>query len=161
MEIRNATIDDFNELYDIEKECFPPLEAVGRDALKDRLNTFPNHFWLITENEKIVSFINGLATDLPDLIDEMYEDTSMHDENGDWQMIFGLNTLPEYRKKGYAGMLVNHMIEVAKQENRLGVVLTCKEHLVSYYSRFGFMDEGKSDKSHHAGEVWNQMRIKF
>ena len=24
----------------------------------------------------------------------------MHDEYGAWQMIFGVNTIPEYRKKG-------------------------------------------------------------
>ena len=37
----------------------------------------------------------------------MYAKASMHDENGAWQMLFGLNTLPEYRKNGYAGELLH------------------------------------------------------
>ncbi len=30
----------------------------------------------------------------------------------------------------------------AKQQGRKGLVLTCKEKLVSYYAKFGFWDEG-------------------
>lgn len=52
----------------------------------------------------------------------MYSDASMHDENGDWQMIFGLNTLPDYQKNGYAAKIMNAMIDLARQENRKGLV---------------------------------------
>lgn len=90
----------------------------------------------------------------------MYENASMHNENGEWQMIFGLNTLPEYRNNGYAGMLIKKVIETAEKENRLGVVLTCKDYLTDYYSKFGFVNEGLSE-SMHGGEVWNQMRLTF
>lgn len=90
----------------------------------------------------------------------MYEDAALHDENGSWQMIFGVNTLPEYRKKGYASKLINHMIDSAKKEKRSGVVLTCKKELISFYSKFGFFDEGISE-SQHGGAVWHQMRLEF
>ena len=68
----------------------------------------------------------------------MYSDASMHDENGDWQMIFGLNTLPDYQRKGYAAKIMNAMIHMARQEKRKGLVLTCKDRLVPYYSKFRF-----------------------
>ena len=48
-------------------------------------------------------------------------------------MIFGVDTIPEYRGKGYAGLLIENMIKTAKAENRKGLVLTCKDHLVKYY----------------------------
>ena len=35
----------------------------------------------------------------------------MHNENGAWQMIFGVNTIPSCRKKGYAGELIKAAIE--------------------------------------------------
>ena len=41
-----------------------------------------------------------------------------------------------------------------------GVVLTCKEKLVPYYAKFGFVDEGVS-QSAHGGVVWHQMRRTF
>ena len=102
-----------------------------------------------------------MITDEPDLRDEMYEDASMHDPNGKWQMIFGVNTHPDYQKQGYAGILIRKMIEKARNEGRRGVVLTCKDRLVHYYAGFGFVNEGISDKSSHGGVPWNQMRITF
>ena len=53
-------------------------------------------------NNKLVAFVDGFATNEPDLTDEMYEKASMHDETGAWQMIFGVNTIPAYRRRGLA-----------------------------------------------------------
>ena len=52
-------------------------------------------------------------------------------------------------------------IDTAKDQNRAGLVLTCKDELVSYYAKFGFMNEGRSNKSQHGGVAWNQMRLTF
>lgn len=54
-------------------------------------------FFYCSKNQ-LISFIDGFCTNQRDLTDEMYSDASMHDEDGDWQMIFGLNTLPDYQK---------------------------------------------------------------
>lgn len=44
----------------------------------------------------------------------------MHNENGAWQMIFGVNTLPEYRKHGYAAQLIGRAVDDAKQQGHKG-----------------------------------------
>lgn len=160
MLIRTATINDLDEIHYVESECFSDAEAASKNEFKERLKHYPNHFWLIFDDEKLIAFIDGFVTDEKDLTDEMYEDAALHDENGSWQMIFGVNTLPEYRKKGYASKLINHMIDSAKKEKRSGVVLTCKKELISFYSKFGFFDEGISE-SQHGGAVWHQMRLEF
>lgn len=160
MLIRTATINDLDEIHYVESECFSYAEAASKNEFKERLKHYPNHFWLIFDDEKLIAFIDGFVTDEKDLTDEMYEDAALHDENGSWQMIFGVNTLPEYRKKGYASKLINHMIDSAKKEKRSGVVLTCKKELISFYSKFGFFDEGISE-SQHGGAVWHQMRLEF
>ena len=59
-------------------------------------------------------------TNLADLTDEMYEKADMHDEHGAWQMIFGLNTVPACRKKGYAGLVLRRAIHDAEKEGRRG-----------------------------------------
>ncbi|MBR0272242.1 MAG: GNAT family N-acetyltransferase [Methanobrevibacter sp.] len=158
--IRTATIDDLDEIHNVESECFSKNEAATKKQFEERLTYYPTHFWLIFDDDKLIAFIDGFTTNKKDLTDEMFEDASLHDESGDWQMIFGLNTRPNYRKRGLAGKLVNHLIDNAKNENRSGVVLTCKEELISYYSRFGFVDEGISE-SKHGGAVWHQMRLTF
>lgn len=109
---------------------------------------------------KIIGFVNGMVTNRPDLCDEMYENASMHDENGAWQMIFGVNTLPAYRRRGYAELILRRVIDDARTQGRKGIVLTCKDRLVHYYAKFGFVNEGVSE-SVHGNVVWYQMRLKF
>ena len=105
--------------------------------------------------------VDGFVTDEPDLTDVMYEDAALHNEQGAWQMIFGVNTLPEYRRHGYAGQLLRRAVADARQQGRRGLVLTCKERLLPYYAKFGFQDEGVTDKSTHGNVAWHQMRLSF
>lgn len=161
MDIRYATIEDIKAITAVETECFPPAEAATEKEFIERVRYYGNHFWLMFEQEKLIAFVDGFVTDEPDLTDEMYENASMHNENGAWQMIFGVNTLPTYRKYGYAGRLIRRAIEDVKQQGRKGLVLTCKDKLVPYYAKFGFQDEGVTDKSTHGNVVWHQMRLTF
>ena len=144
MEIRKATIDDLALVSAVEAECFPPAEAATKDSFKERLIYYGNHFWLLFEKGKLISFADGMVTNLADLTDEMYEKADMHDEHGAWQMIFGLNTV----------------IHDAEKEGRRGLVLTCKKELIHYYGKFGFLNEGIS-VSVHGNVVWYQMRLTF
>ena len=112
------------------------------------------------ENGQLVSFVDGMVTNQADLTDDLYEHAELHDESGDWQMIFGVNTIPSCRKKGYAGELLRQAISDAKEQGRKGLVLTCKDKLIPYYSSFGFENEGIS-MSVHGNVVWYQMRLKF
>lgn len=160
MLIRTATIEDLDEITDIEAECFPAAEAADREAFQQRLQYYGNHFWLLYEEQKLIAFVDGFVTDESDLTDEMYENAALHDENGAWQMIFGVNTLPAYRRNGYAGKLLKRAIAEAKEQGRRGVVLTCKEKLLHYYAKFGFEKEGIS-QSVHGNVVWYQMRLRF
>ena len=75
-------------------------------------------------------------------------------------MIFGVNTIPEYRSRGCAGELLSRAILDARQQGRRGLVLTCKDRLLAYYAKFGFVNEGVS-VSTHGGVVWYQMRLRF
>lgn len=158
--IRKGTIEDAEILSKVEATCFPPNEAATSKEIQERLDVYANHFLLLLKKNQLISFIDGFCTNHRDLTDEMYSDASMHDENGDWQMIFGLNTLSEYQRKGYATKIMNAMIHMARQEKRKGLVLTCKDRLVPYYSKFGFKNEGVSS-SVHGGVVWYQMRLEF
>ena len=161
MNIRTATLSDLNAVAAVEAECFPPTEAADSAAFAERLKYYGNHFWLMFDEEKLVAFVDGFVTDLPDLTDEMYENAAMHNENGAWQMMFGVNTIPACRKRGYAEQLIRAAITDAEKQGRKGLVLTCKPHLVHYYAKFGFADEGITDKSTHGNAVWHQMRLTF
>ena len=160
MLIRTATIEDLDAITAVEAECFPATEAATRSDFKQRLAHYSNHFWLMFDEDKLIAFVDGMVTDMADLTDEMYEHAALHKEDGTWQMIFGVNTLPAYRKQGYAGELIREAIRTAKNQGRKGLVLTCKDALVPYYAKFGFQNEGISG-SVHGNVVWNQMRLVF
>lgn len=154
-------MSDLDAIAAVEADCFPAAEAATKEEFEERIKYYGNHFLLMFDEYELIAFIDGFVTDEEDLTDEMYEKAEMHNEASRWQMIFGVNTLPEYRNRGYAGELINHFIQEAKDQGRAGVVLTCKDKLVDYYAKFGFVNEGKSDKSQHGGASWNQMRLTF
>lgn len=160
LSIRHAVLQDLDALAEIEAECFPVAEAADRSSLQARLESYPDCFWLLADDSAIAAFINGFVTDRPDLTDDMYEDASQHNPHGAWQMIFGVDTAPRYQHRGFASVLMRRVIEDARVVSRKGLVLTCKECLVGFYARFGFVDEGISSST-HGDVVWHQMRLTF
>ena len=160
MNIRYAEMKDIAAITAVEAECFPPAEAATEKDFIERIRYYGNHFWLMHDGEKLIAFVDGFVTDEPDLTDEMYENAAMHNESGAWQMIFGVDTIPEYRCRGCAAALLNHVIGEAKAQGRKGLVLTCKDKLVHYYAKFGFVSEGVSGST-HGNVVWYQMRLRF
>lgn len=161
MIIKHATKENIEAIAAVEAECFPPAEAATEKDFVGRVENYGNHFWLMFDEEKLIAFVDGFVTDESDLTDEMYEKAAMHNENGAWQMIFGVNTLPDYRRQGRAGELIRRAVDDARRQGRKGLVLTCKEKLVHYYAKFGFEDEGISEKSTHGNVEWHQMRLLF
>ena len=161
MRIRAASMADLAQLAAVEAECFPAAEAASEADFAARLAVYPNHFWLLEDGGgRVLSFINGMATDEPTLRDEMYENAALHSERGAWQMIFGVNTRPAYRRRGYAGLVMERVIADARAQGRRGCVLTCKEKLIPYDEKFGYVNEGVS-RSTHGGVVWYDMRLSF
>lgn len=160
MHIRHAYLDDLPAIVAVEARCFPPAEAADEAVFHDRLTHYPQHFWLLFIGKELVSFVDGMATDEPNLRDAMYADASLHQPQGRWQMIFGVNTLPQYRRQGHAERVLRRVIAEARTAGRAGLVLTCKDELVRYYARLGFADEGFSESS-HGGVRWHQMRLAF
>ncbi|MCQ2437501.1 MAG: GNAT family N-acetyltransferase [Clostridia bacterium] len=160
MIMRYACVADAKPLAELEAVCFPPAEAATEAQIRDRLEVYPNHFLLLLDDEKVIGYVNGMVTDERELADEMYADASMHNENGAWQMIFGVDVHPDHRCRGNAAQMLRRFIDDAKAQGRVGLVLTCKDRLVHYYAKFGFVDEGISEST-HGNVVWHAMRLTF
>ncbi len=161
MLIRTATLNDLDQIHQVEETCFPIAEAATKEQIENRLQYYGNHFCLLFEDNQLISFVDGFVTDEKDLTDQMYEEASMHNESGQWQMIFGVNTHPSFQHKGYASEVLTAFIEDAKKQERKGLVLTCKKNLIPFYEKFGFLNEGITDKSVHGNVQWYQMRLTF
>lgn len=158
--IRQVTIDDLDRITEVEAVCFPAAEAAGRQAFLERIQSFPDCFFVAEIEGEIVGFINGAATDSRVIEDEMFEDASLHNPSGAYQSIFGLDVVPELRNQGLAARLMRQLIAEAKEKERKGLILTCKDRLIKYYERFGYRNLGIS-RSVHGGAVWYDMILEF
>lgn len=160
MKIRKATIADLDLLTKIEKTCFPESEAASKKCIKERLLIYPDCFWLLEDNNKVVSFINGMITNQKNINDIMFDNAKLHNPDGKYQAIFGVNTLPDYRNRGLAGLLMNEVINETYKQGRKGCILTCKDTLIPFYMKFGYKSNGLS-KSVHGGATWYDMILEF
>lgn len=154
--IRQATIDDIKDLAAIEAACFPAAEAASYKDIYERFQTFPQWFLVAEIDHQIVGFINGCTTNQPILEDELYHDPSLHKPSGAYQTVFGLDVLEAYRCQGIASLLMKSFIQLAIDHHKKAVILTCKDHLIDYYEKFGFVHQGISSSS-HGGAQWNDM----
>ena len=158
--IRNVLIEDLDAVSEVEAKCFSEAEAASKASFEKRIKTFPKNFYVAEVEGKIIGLINGCITNEKTIYDELFSDASLHIPNGDYQAIFGLDVIPDYRNQGIAAQLMNHMIEASRAANRKGLILTCKEHMIDYYSKFGFKNKGISD-SQHGSAVWYDMILEF
>lgn len=158
--IRTASPFDLDAVTQVEAVCFPAAEAAGRESFQGRLEHFPNSFLVAEMGGKVIGFINGAVTNEQTIRDEMFEDSSLHDPMGAYQSVFGLDVLPEYRNHGVAAKLMEALIRSARDHGRKGMILTCKDRLIHYYEKFGYVNQGVS-ASVHGGAVWYDMILEF
>lgn len=158
--IRKVKPKDLERVTAVEAECFPEAEAAGRDAFRARIEAFPDSFLVAEKDGQLVGFINGCVTDERTIRDEMYEDSSLHRPDGRYQSVFGLDVIPQERRRGIAELLMRTLIEDARKKGRAGMILTCKDRLIHYYEKFGYVNQGLSE-SVHGNAVWYDMLLEF
>lgn len=158
MEIREATKNDLEIVYNLETACFLKTEAASFGSLKARLEVYSEGYDILYVDGKAIGYIGGLKNNTLELKDEMYHDSSLHCPLGRYQTIFSVCILPEFQGHGYATMMVKNYVE--KRRNKVdGFVLTCKDYLIPFYEKCGFSFE-KVSNSTHGNAKWNDMVLK-
>jgi ribosomal protein S18 acetylase RimI-like enzyme len=158
--IRKVTIEDLDSVAKVEESCFPKAEAATRASIEQRIGTFPESFFVAEAERKIIGFVNGCVINGTVIYDKLFKDSTLHVAGGDYQTIFGLDVIPGCRNQGVAAQLMNYMIIASREAGRKGVILTCKDKLIHYYEKFGYVNTGISD-SVHGGAVWYDMILTF
>ena len=156
LQFRNATLQDARQISDIENACFPKAEAATFKAIQERIEAYGKGFFIAEIDNNIIGFINGGATDDQEIKDEFFESMDLHHDDGKNLVIFGLDVHPDYQGHGYSRLLMNKFIDFSKEESKKLIILTCKDHLIKFYSSFGYENLGVSDSS-HGGAVWYDM----
>ncbi len=156
--IRHVLPEDLDECFLVETSGFSPEEAATRETIQLRIECFPEGFLVAQVDGRVVGILNSAATDKTDLGDEELKHLVGHDPAGKNLVVFALAVLPEYRKQGIARQLLSRFADEAREQGKENILLMCKQHLIPYYERMGFVHTGLS-KSTHGGAAWHEMRL--
>ncbi|MCJ2163104.1 MULTISPECIES: GNAT family N-acetyltransferase [unclassified Pseudodesulfovibrio] len=158
LNIRNVDPDDLTACHTIEANCFPPAEAAWTTSLRNRIEHFPEGFFVAEWEGRVVGQINSGSTNKDDITDEEFKQLIGHDPDGCHIVIFSLSVHPDFQRRGIADKLMSNFIEQAREMGKSTVKLLCKHDLIPYYARHGFLDEGLSASS-HGGVPWHAMTL--
>ncbi|WP_320163277.1 Maf family nucleotide pyrophosphatase [uncultured Trichococcus sp.] len=158
--IRKAVPQDLAALKIIEDACFPEAEAATLESLGERLRLFPESFLVAESDGELVGFVNGAVIDEPIIRDAHYHEAALHNPDGTYQSVFGLDVVPAFRRQGIAEKLLKALIDAARQAGRKGLTLCCKEEKIPYYEKFGLVNSGRSEST-HGNAVWYDMILHF
>lgn len=151
--LRNVQAGDLEQLLAIEDEGFSKEEAATKEAMIERIYTIADTFIVAEKDGKILGYINGPIINQPYITDDLFKTIGENPKTGGYQSILGVAVSKNARKQGVARILIEKMEELAAENKRQGITLTCKEELISFYEKLGFVDHGLSE-SQHGGVSW-------
>ncbi len=157
MKIRHAILEDLSAIMLVENENFSPEEAASPEAMRRRLELSPDTILVIEDetSQTLLGYVSSLPCPTERLTDDLFDATSI-DAEAPYLAILSLSILSEYQGQGLGGLLLAALKELALDQDRRGITLTCHEALVPYYEANGFVDLGYSQSS-HGGSVWIDM----
>ncbi|KAB2328770.1 GNAT family N-acetyltransferase [Cytobacillus depressus] len=147
---------DLEQLLFIENEGFSIEEAATKEALMERIKLIADTFIVAEKEGEILGYINGPIINQPYITDNLFKEIKENPKRGGYQSVLGLAVSKQARNQGIAKILIEKMNELVEENKREGITLTCKQELVSFYEKFGFVSHGMSE-SKHGGVSWYNM----
>ncbi|MDM5201578.1 GNAT family N-acetyltransferase [Fictibacillus enclensis] len=151
--LRKVHPADLEQLLVIENEGFSREEAATKEALAERIQRIADTFIVAETDGKILGFINGPVINQPYITDGLFKEIIENPKRGGYQSVLGLAVSKQARNQGIAKLLIEKMEEHMNENEREGITLTCKQELVSFYEKLGFVNHGISE-SKHGGVRW-------
>lgn len=116
--------------------------------------------WRKLKTAKSQASANGCCADTDYLADALYHDATLHNPDGDYQMIFRTGRQSEVPETGHWRSTDASYGKSAGERDKKAVVLTCKDHMIPFYKRIGYEYIELSDST-HGGAKWHKMMYRF
>lgn len=151
---------DLADILRIEQLGFNEAEAGTADQYQARIDQLTDTFLVARdEYDQVAGFVVGPVVDrqFKYIEDWMYEaDVKNRKQPGGNQMIQTIAVDPAYRGQGIGSQLLKNFEDLAIQNHRHHIALTCLIDRVPFYEKNGYVNQGIAD-SEHAGKVWYNM----
>ncbi|MEH6347290.1 MAG: GNAT family N-acetyltransferase [Bermanella sp.] len=138
MSISKISETSWNEIMEIQEQAYTELPPEDIDILKSKWLSSPNTC-AIYENStnKILAYLlaHPWASETPP---KLYETAPI--TLGPNLYLHDLALAHEARGKGIAKILVEHLIESAKNENLVKILLVAVQGSAEFWARFGFLE---------------------
>lgn len=154
--IRNVTESDLDRCFEIESISYAGDEAASKAKILTRIQTYPEGFIVLENQDEIVGFINAGATHHVALSDEAFKELVGHDPKGEFIVIMSVVVAANYQGQGMAHRLLADFIARMREMKKKAIYLICQTELIPMYAQHGFVYLGESD-SNHGGLVWHEM----
>lgn len=143
---RQVKPEDLEAIVNLEAEAFDMNKERTRLDMMGRIQNYPDTFLVAEdeENNQVVGHIFGPAFAKRYIEDEIYFKNHPNRQEDKYQMILSLAVVPKYRHHGIATQLLAELAEVAKNQGRDALSLTCKDELISFYENNSYQNEGKT-----------------
>lgn len=105
---------------------------------------------------ELAGYIVGPAVQARYLTDDLFSKVGANSPEGGFIAVQSLSVHPDFQRQGVGTLLLAALKEIAVQQNREGISLTCHDELIPYYEMNGFVHEGISDST-HGGTIWSNM----
>ena len=158
MRVRQARFSDLDRILEIELENFSLEEAIPRSVFEAHLREIQTSFLVAEKEGRVLGYIEGPAVLHRHLQDQSFtEEVEDHSHrSGGYISVTCLSIAKEAQALGVGKRLLTALKEVAVEQEREGINLTCHDYLIPYYEKHGFVNEGIS-QSNFAGETWYDM----
>ena len=118
MIIRRVTMDDLEEVVNLESAAFKMTKEQTKNDMMGRIENYPDTFLVAQEDGKVIGHIFGPAFNKRYIEDELYFENHPNQKDDRYQIVLSLAVLPEYRKQGVATKLIEAMTQEARKQNR-------------------------------------------
>ncbi|MCT8140336.1 GNAT family N-acetyltransferase [Anaerobacillus sp. CMMVII] len=158
--LRNVQNTDLEQLLLIENEGFSKEEAATKEAFVERIQLIADTFIVAEKDGKILGYINGPIINQPYITDNLFKEIKENPKSRGYQSILGLAVSKNARNQGIAKILIEKMEELVEKNQREGITLTCKQELVSFYEKCGFVNHGLSESKHGGVSWYNLVKLR-
>lgn len=117
-------------------------------------------FIVAEKADEILGYINGPIIAQPFITDDLFKEINENPKRGGYQSILGLAVSKQARGQGIAKILIEEMEELSVYNEREGITLTCKQELISFYERLGFVNHGLSESQHGGVSWYNLLKLR-
>jgi len=152
--MRKVNAKEIDRIFEIEENAFPPEEAATKEKYEWRQKNYPDYFFVAEKDNKVVSVVCAIPTNLELINDDIFEMEKL--PFGKIAAVVSVMADKNYRGQGVTGELIKYALLKLKENGMETSCLTCKEHLINYYSKFGYELVGVSEST-HGGAIWYDM----